>query len=29
VVVLNDGGRIDFFTLDGVYTRSFGERVVQ
>jgi DNA-binding beta-propeller fold protein YncE len=26
VVVLNDGGRIDFFTLDGVYTRSFGEK---
>ncbi|MGB9749970.1 MAG: stalk domain-containing protein [Caldisericia bacterium] len=25
VIVLSEGGRIDFFTLDGVYTRSFGE----
>lgn len=25
LVVLSEGGRLDFFTLDGVYTRSFGE----
>lgn len=25
IVVLSEGGRLDFFTLDGVYTRSFGE----
>jgi len=26
VVVLSEGGRLDFFTLDGIYTRSFGEQ---
>ncbi|MCX8095096.1 MAG: stalk domain-containing protein [Caldisericia bacterium] len=26
LVVLNEGGRLDFFTFDGVYTRSFGEQ---
>ncbi|MDI6861732.1 MAG: 6-bladed beta-propeller, partial [Caldisericia bacterium] len=26
IVVLSEGGRLDFFTLDGIYTRSFGER---
>lgn len=26
IVVLSEGGRIDFFTFDGVYTRSFGEQ---
>lgn len=25
IVVLSEGGRLDFFTFDGVYTRSFGE----
>lgn len=26
LVVLSEGGRLDFFTLDGIYTRSFGEK---
>jgi len=26
IVVLSEGGRLDFFTYDGIYTRSFGEQ---